>query len=99
MEQSTEPYWPQHKVFLVATLALFPNRLDGHEVNQWFYRPYFVGNDLDFIEVELEEYKKAGYLRYKKVHGLYKISAIDSQKAAKDLTAYLKKWQQNKLLS
>lgn len=92
-------YWPEHKVFFVATLALFPNKLDGHEVNQWFYRPYFVAKDPDFIELELEEYRKAGYLKYEKPTALYKISEINAQKAAADLTEYLKKWQRNELLS
>ncbi len=92
-------YWPQHKVFFIATLALFPGKLDGHEVNPLFYKPYFVGSDLYFIEVELEEYRKAGYLKYEKSGALYKITGIDTEEAIKDLTQYLKKWQHNKLLS
>src|SRR5690606_7715862 len=59
----------------------------------------FVGKELDFIELELEEYQKAGYLKYEKTHALYKISEINTQKATGDLTEYLKKWQHNELLS
>lgn len=92
-----EMYWPQHKVFFIATLVLFPNKLSGHEVNQWFYTPYFVGKDLNHIEIELEEYRKAGYLKYEKSHALYKISNINTQKATDDLMEYLRSWQQNKL--
>lgn len=92
-------YWPQYKVFFVTTLVLFPEKLDGHEVNQWFYRPYFVSKDPDYIGLELEQYRKAGYLKYEKTSALYRISEIDTQKAAADLTEYLKKWQHNELLS
>lgn len=99
IKMKSEQYWEQHKVFFVATLALFPDRLNKHEVDPWFYRPYFVGKDPDFIGLELEEYQKAGYLKYKKAHALYSISEIDAQRAADDLTEYLKKWWRNELLS
>jgi hypothetical protein len=92
-----ELYWPQHKVFFIATLALFPDRLNGHEVNQWFYRPYCAGDDPHFIEIELEDYQKAGYLKYEKPGSLYKITGIDTGKAKKDLLEYLKQWQHNEL--
>jgi hypothetical protein len=94
-----ELYWSQHKVFFIATLVLFPDRLNGHEVNQWFYRPYFVSDDPDFIEIELEDYQKAGYLKYEKPSSLYKITDIDTEKAKKDLMLYLKQWQHNELLA
>lgn len=99
MKQPIEQYWPQHKVFFIGILVLFPEKLNGHEVNQWFYRPYFIGEDPNFIALELEEYRKAGYLEYEKVGALYKITSIDSQKAAADLIKYLQQWRHNKLLS
>jgi hypothetical protein len=99
MEQNIEQYWPQHKVFFIATLVLFPDKLNGHEVNPWFYQPYFVGKGLDIIEIELEDYQNAGYLKYVKTHGLYTISEINAQKVTDDLIRYLKKWQCNELLS
>ena len=97
MKQAAKLYWSQHKVFFIATLVLFPDDLNGHEVNQWFYRPYFAGDDPTFIEIELEDYRKAGYLKYEKPGSLYKITDIDTQKAAKDLMQYLKQWQRNEL--
>lgn len=97
MKQAAKLYWSQHKVFFIATLVLFPDDLNGHEVNQWFYRPYFAGDDPTFIEIELEDYRKAGYLKYEKPGSLYKITDIDTQKAAKDLMQYLEQWQRNEL--
>jgi len=96
---NTERYWPQHRVFFIATLALFPDKLNRQAVNPWFYQPYFVGKDLDVIKIELEDYRNAGYLQYEEVDGLYEISDIDTPKAATDLTKYLKKWQQGELSS
>jgi hypothetical protein len=92
-------YWPQHRVFFIATLALFPEKLNGYAVNPWFYRVYFISEELDVIKIELEDYKNAGYLQYKVVDGLYEISDINSQKAVADLTEYLERWQNNELLS
>jgi hypothetical protein len=92
-------YWPQHKVFFVATLALFPERLNGHEVNQLFYRPFFAGDDPQFIEIELADYQKAGYLKYEKPKSLFKITAIDTEKAKKDLLGYLGQWQRDELVA
>ncbi|MEX0881427.1 MAG: hypothetical protein WDZ34_00895 [Candidatus Saccharimonadales bacterium] len=98
MKQDEEQYWPQHKVFFIATLALFPDKLNGHELNQLFYRPYLVGDNPSFTQLKLEEYRKAGYLKYEKPGALYKITDINTEKATKDLTQYLKKWQHNELL-
>jgi hypothetical protein len=92
-------YWPQHKVFFVATLALFPERLKGHEVNQLFYQPFFAGDDPQFIEVELADYRKAGYLEYEKPKSLFKITDVDTEKAKKDLLEYLGQWQRNELIA
>jgi hypothetical protein len=99
MKQAAKLYWSQHKVFFIATLVLFPDRLNGHEVNQWFYRPYFAGDDPTFIEIELEDYQNAGYLTYEKPSALYKITDVNTQKAKKDLMQYLKQWQRDELLA
>ena len=99
MKKPTEQYWPQHRVFFIGVLALFPEQLDGHEVNLLFYWPYFVTDDPIFIELELEEYRKAGYLQYEKAGALYKITSVDSRKATVDLIEYLQLWQLDKLLS
>lgn len=99
MKQLKEQYWPQHRVFFIGVLALFPEKLEGHEVNGLFYRPYFVADDPDFIQLELEEYRKAGYLQYEKSGALYKIVSINSQKAYDDLIQYLRLWRHDKLLS
>lgn len=99
IDHKNEHYWPQHKVFFVATLVLFPEKLNGHEVNEWFYKPYFIGKGQDVIELELKEYQKAGYIEYEKPGVLFKITSVDTNKAAKDLTLYLKEWQQGNLYS
>lgn len=97
MNMKMEQYWPQHRVFFIATLALFPEKLNGYAVNPWFYKPYFIGEDLDIIKIELEDYKNAGYLKYKDSDGLYEISDINTQKATDDLIDYVDKWQNDRL--
>jgi hypothetical protein len=94
---SKKRYLPQHRVFFIATLALFPEKLNGYAVNPWFYKPYFISEELEIIKIELEDYKNAGYLKYKDSDGLYEISDIDSHKALADLTEYLEKWKNKQL--
>jgi hypothetical protein len=97
MKMNISRYWPQHKVFFVATLALFPEELKGYAVNPWFYRPYFVAQDLDIIKIELEDYQNSGYLKYTNVDGLYEISHADTRKATDDLIDYVDKWLNDRL--
>lgn len=92
-------YWTEHRVYFVATLALYPEKLLGHEVNQLFYKPYFITENPDSIVLELEEYRKSGYLQYEKSGALYKITTVNSQKATDDLAQYLHQWEQDNLLS
>lgn len=98
MKMTMEQYWPQHKVFFVATLALFPDTLKGAVMTLVFYRPYFAKDDVAVIELTLQEYQKLGYLKYKKLSASeFKIIEIDSVKATDDLVEYLEKWQSDKL--
>jgi hypothetical protein len=102
-------YWPQHKVFFLATLALFPEKLVNQTVEPLFYWAYFgpianaVGSDYDesdyeYFNTRLFYYQKDGYLTYKQAtDGLYKIKSVNSQKAKSDLLEYLKKWQSGQL--
>ena len=112
MEQDVEQYWPQHKVFFLATLVLFPDKLTVRALDPWFFRPYFnftsdsnFGSgrhkdpSLDWVIIMLDDYQNKGYIKYNKADSLYKITEIDTKKATKDLVQYLKKWQHNKLLS
>lgn len=99
MTQIRERYWSQIEVFFIGVMALFPEKLEGHEVNQWFYQPFFSGQSQEFIKLELEEYRKSGYLEYQEANPLYKITKIHKEKAASDLKKYLLKWQNDELLS
>lgn len=36
-----EQFWNEHKVFFLATLVLFPDKLMGQQLDPWFFRPYF----------------------------------------------------------
>lgn len=94
-------YWPQHKMFFLATLALFPENLKGITVTLLFYRPYFAHDDVTVIELTLQEYAKDGYIKYEKSGagaGEFKITEIDTQKAADDLIDYIEKWLSDKLV-
>ena len=109
MEMKTQAYWPQHKVFFLATLALFPEKLVGMTVEPIFWWPYFepisraVGydygeDDFDHFRAMLFYYQRDGYLTYEQTpHDLFKIKSVNSQKAKDDLTSYLKKWQDGRL--
>jgi hypothetical protein len=104
-------YWSQHKVFFLATLALFPEKLVGMEVEPLFYWAYFgpianaVGNDYNESDYEyfndiLFYYQRDGYLTYEKTpHGLFEIKSVDSKKAEHDLIGYLEKWQNGRLIN
>ena len=81
MKMEPELYWPEHRVYFVATLALFPEKLLGHEVNPLFYTPYFIGTDMRFINLELNEYRKLGLIDYESTGALYKITSVNSKKA------------------
>lgn len=93
-----EQYWPQHKIFFIATLSLFPEQLRDMVVTEIFYTPFFAKDDSRFIELTLMEYEKDGYLKHEEAgeHG-WKITGIDAQKASDDLIEYLDKWQSNEL--
>jgi hypothetical protein len=99
MKMEPELYWPEHRVYFVATLALFPEKLLGHEVNPLFYTPYFIGTDMNFINLELNEYRKLGLIEYESTGALCKITSVNSKKANSDLIEYLRQWQQDKLFS
>jgi len=93
-----EEYWPQHKIFFIATLSLFPEQLRDMVVTEVFYKPFFAKDDSRFIELTLMEYEKDGYLKYEE-SGEYgwKITEINAQKASDDLIEYLDRWQSNEL--
>lgn len=109
MKQTTKLYWPQYKVFFLGTLVLFPAKITEKFLDPWFSSPYFnflydkdLDKDdpnLDWAAVVLDEYKKGGYIKYEKVDGLFKITSVNTTKAKKELTQYLKQWQRNELLA
>ncbi len=111
MKMEMETYWPQHKVFLLATLALFPEKLNGMEAEPLFYWAYFgpisnaVGHDYSESDYEhlntiLFYYQRDGYLTYEQTsHGLFEIKGVNTEKAKHDLTNYLKKWQNGHLVT
>jgi len=102
-------YWPQQKVFFLATLALFPDKLVGKIVEPIFWWPYFepitraIGHDYDeddykHFRAMLFYYQQDGYLTYEQTPDkLFKIKSVYSKKAKNDLIAYLKKWQDGQL--
>ena len=94
-----ELYWPEHRVYFVATLALFPEKLLEHEVDPLFYTPYFKSKNMNSINLSLNEYRKLGLIEYESTGELYKITSVNSKKAKSDLIEYLRQWQQDKLLS
>ncbi len=98
MNMEIEQYWPQHKVFFIATLSLFPEHLKDRIVTELFYKPYFLSDDIVSIGMLLEEYQKRGYIEYENDgEYAYKITEIHTQKANDDLIEYLDGWQSNKL--
>lgn len=98
MEMKMDMYWPQHKIFFIATLSLFPEHLRDMIITEVFFKPYFAKDDVRFIELTLEEYKKDGYINYKESDKhAWRITEVDSYKATDALVEYLDKWQSNKL--
>lgn len=100
MKMEMEPqYWPHHKVFFLATLALFPENLKDAVITSLFFRPYFAQDDITVIELTLQEYAKEGYIKYQKLGASqFKITAIDTAKASDDLIDYIDKWLNDKLV-
>lgn len=91
-------YWPEHRVFFIATLALFPGNLKDCIITEIFYRPYFPSDDIDYIGMLLEEYKKNDYIDYiNDGEYAFKFTSFNTKKAKEDLVKYLKQWGQNKL--
>lgn len=104
-------YWPQQKVFFLATLALFPDKIVGKIVEPIFWWPYFepitraIGHDYDeddykHFSAMLFYYQRDGYLAYEQTPDkLFEIKSVDSKKAKNDLIAYLKEWQDGQLIT
>lgn len=102
-------YWPQQKVFFLATLALFPDKLVSKIVEPIFWWPYFepiskaVRHDYDeddykHFSAMLFYYQRDGYLTYEQTPDkLFEIKSVNSKKAKNNLIAYLKKWQDGQL--
>jgi hypothetical protein len=91
-------YWPQHKVYFLATLSLFPESLNSTVITLLFFKPYFAADDVNVIELTLMEYAKDGYIEFEKLsNGEFKITGTNSLKATDDLTDYLEDWQNDQL--
>lgn len=91
-------YWPQHKVFFLATLSLFPERLLDTVITILFFKPYFAADNPEVIELTLMEYAKEGYIEFQKLSkGEFKITKTNSLLATDDLTEYLEDWKKNHL--
>ncbi len=110
---ASKQYWSQHKIFFIATLVLFPDKLTERPLDPWFSSPFFnfaysnnfdegLNKDdptLELATVILDDYKRDGYIKYKKVNGLYEIIGMDIKKAERDLVQYLQQWQHDELLA
>ncbi|HVW23333.1 MAG TPA: helix-turn-helix domain-containing protein [Candidatus Saccharimonadales bacterium] len=93
-----EQYWPQHKVFFLATLSLFPERLLDTVITVLFFKPYFAADNPEVIELTLMEYAKIGYIEFQKLsNGEFKITKTNSLLATDDLTEYIDYWKNNQL--
>jgi hypothetical protein len=91
-------YWPQHKVFFLATLSLFPERLQDTVITVLFFKPYFAADNPEVIELTLMDYAKEGYIEFQKVSkGEFKITKTNSLLATDELTEYLDEWKNNQL--
>jgi hypothetical protein len=107
-----EMYWSQPKVFLMGTLALFPEKLEGKVVTLAFDQYYFdARNDEQFL-AELYKYEKDGYFQFHEIPLLtaglnendipprgFMIDRINTNKATDDLMEYLERWNSDILKS
>jgi hypothetical protein len=60
-------YWPQHKVFFMATLSLFPEKVTGRPLMQYSDFYYFGSYTEDELVQQLFKYKREGYLDFEHV--------------------------------
>lgn len=60
-------YWPQHKVFFMATLSLFPEKVTGRPLMQYSDFYYFGSDTEDGLVQQLFKYKREGYLDFEHV--------------------------------
>jgi hypothetical protein len=91
-------YWPQHKIFFLATVALFPDMLKERALDPVFSKPYFNGADYPLAETMLNDYQRLGYIEYRKDRfGNFEVLEANSPKALSDLTVYLMAWREGKL--
>lgn len=98
MNMKIEEYWPQHKVFFIATLSLFPERLNGAVVTEIFFKPYFASDDVNVIELTLQQYQKDGLIKYKnKGEYAWQITHVDVLRATDELELYIEKWGRDHL--
>lgn len=105
-------YWSQPKVFLLGTLALFPEKLEGKVVTLAFDQYYFDAHNNEQFISELYKYEKNGYFQYHEIPLLtagldendipprgFMIDHIDTSKATDDLIEYLESWNSDALKS
>ena len=79
-------YWPEHRIFFIATIAIFPTILKDHVITEIFYKPYFPSDDIDHIGTVLNEYKKKGYVNYiNDGEYAFRVTILDTIKARNDL--------------
>lgn len=105
-------YWSQSKVFLLGTLALFPERLEGRVVTLAFDKYFFDAHNNEQFISELYKYEKSGYFQYHEMPLLtasldendipprgFIIDHINIGKATDDLIEYLVNWNSDTLKS
>lgn len=103
-------YWSQPRVFLLGTMALFPEKLRGKVITLAFDQYYFDAQNDKQLLAELSGYEKYGYIKFHEVPLLtaglneddippcgFVIEEIESNKATDDLIKYLENWKNDTL--
>lgn len=91
-------YYPQHKLYFLAMISLFPERLKDFVVTEIFFKPFFAHDNWQVIELTLQEYQKEGFLEFKKLgHYEWQITELNSGLATDTLIEYLDNWSADKL--
>lgn len=98
MNMKTPSYWPQHKLYFLATISLFPEKIKDFVLTEVFFKPFFAQDNYQVIELTLHDYQNEGFLKYEKLGNYeWKITEVDSGLATDAIIEYLDDWSADKL--